>query len=890
VVAGNINVWLEEGSSALHEDVSIKAANIYTNQYDIDELKPAPDSSSWMEHECKVMGSMPFMYTCSNRINILVQECHVENAWVMQSDYLRNFPDPANANSPSNFDIVFYMCHELLDRNPNPYAAANTFAHELAHVIQGGFGRSFNTMTEGGATWLEGPLLHLAPRPMVYAWGFRDWNRINAAHLYANTKEWNARKFYQIHAMFLTYLAQPELLGDHVTSALQNYQTFESANVPWGRSSFDYFLRILETKERPDKFEPVAMETESPQNAFATALLDYRVAVAAQCISDPALRPGEARYLMPEQLRDRPFWDCTSYRTFWSDQDSSVQSASAEIHYGGAAVFRLAAPENATVSVAAHADPRVRTKVLAAGSKSSGHVAEVQELSPGESATFAGGAREIFVVQVNVDPEGELIGPSDRPQLWKRSAYRCTGSCSGSAWLAGAGEGQQYPSNQRSALRSPVMQVPSDIGDVELTFDAMWDMEGVYVDGSTVGTNCPAKGYDGVQVRVRVAGGADGETTEVVVIRPESGYGAVGSHNASAVHAFGSFYGPDSPCSDFEGWTGKSGDFSWTSQRFDLSQFAGNSISFELLFASDQSVGGEGFWVDKIRVKAGTTPIFVEASDVNSMTEHVFLMVPKAGDVGKHDGVPVVAVLPEGYEFDRGLAKIDRTLSAAWSAQWSAPAEATDPDASLQRAYLGWSYAAPTMDTKTARLHPNQEACLRLKAPFRGILRTATLFTLVDKIGISSVSLAIRSVAPPHPQIGNGKMLFSASPGVADPGTHRFDLASRSPLFGEAEHFFLCVGVGKERTLPADPEGSLPFLHLPLTNVSTAGQEDLPGATKLIVPPAPDQARAFQTAGPDPWKGHTFVIRAEFVAAPESAAPTSSPAAGRGTGFLATGR
>jgi len=289
-------------------------------------------------------------------------------------------------------------------------------------------------------------------------------------------------------------------------------------------------------------------------------------------------------------------------------------------------------------------------------------------------------------------------------------------------------------------------------------------------------------------------------------------------------------------------------------------------------------------------VKAGSTQIFGEASDADSMTEHIFLVAPKAGDVGRHDGVPVIAVLPEGYEFDRSLTKIDRTLSAAWSAQWNAPSEATDLSASLQRAYLGWSYAAPTTNTKTARLHPNQEACVRLEAPFRGTLHTATLFTLVDKMGISSVSLAMRSVAPPHPQIGNGKMLFSASPGVADPGTHRFDLASRSPLFGEAEHFFLCVGIGKERTLPADPEGTLPFLHLPLTNVSTAGQEDLPGATKLIVPPVPDEARAFQTTGPDPWQGHTFVIRAEFVAALDSAALKSSVDSARSTGFLATGR
>lgn len=410
------------------------------------------------------------------------------------------------------------------------------------------------------------------------------------------------------------------------------------------------------------------------------------------------------------------------------------------------------------------------------------------------------------------------------------------------------------------------------------------------MDGSTVGPGCLAKGYDGVQVRVRVASGADGETTEVVVVSPDSGYGTAGNQNATALHALGPLYGDDAPCSDFEAWTGKSGDYAWTAQRFDLSQFAGKNISFELLFASDSADGGEGFWVDKIRVHAGGSRIFGGGSDKHAMTEHVFLVMPKADDVGEHDGVPVVALLPEGYEFDRGLAKIDRTLLAPWSARWNAPASAVDPDASLRRAYLGWSYSAPTTDTKTALLHPGQEACMRLEAPFRGILQTATLFTLVDKMGISAVSLAIRSVDAPHPRIGDGKMLFSASPGVADPGMHRFNLSSRSPVFGEAEPFFLCVGIGKEKALPADPEGGLPFLHLPLTNVSTAGQEHLPGATKLIVPPAPHEQRAFQTAGPDPWHGHTFVIRAEFVAAPERTQSATSQTGSKGSGFLASAR
>lgn len=55
------------------------------------------------------------------------------------------------------------------------------------------------------------------------------------------------------------------------------------------------------------------------------------------------------------------------------------------------------------------ADWQIRTKVLAAGSSG----AEVHELRPGEEVSFSG-EREIFVVQVNVDPEGETVSRKDK--------------------------------------------------------------------------------------------------------------------------------------------------------------------------------------------------------------------------------------------------------------------------------------------------------------------------------------------------------------------------------------------------------------------------------------------------------------------------------------------
>jgi len=859
VVAGTINVWLEEGSTAEHEDLAIKAAKIYTNELDIPELHPTNTSRSWMEHECKIMGSMPFMYSCSNKVNILVQQCGVANAWVIPSDYLRNYPGPITKDDPPNADIVFYMCQEILDSDPNPYAAANTFAHELAHVIQGGFGHSFNTMTEGGATWLEGPLLNLPPRPMVYAWGFQDWNRILAAHIYANTKELNARKFYQIHGMFLAYLSQPALLGDHCASALQNYQTFDSTHSPFGRNTYDYYLQHIGSGQ-PNEFVPIRVNVSSTSFAFADALLNYRVALAAQCILEADLRPSEPQYQMPTSMRERPYWDCSSFPVHWST-DGDVHGTSAEIHYGGAAVFRLALPRDATVSVAADADPLVRTKVLAAGVPS-GPRAEVRELSAGESVRFEG-LREIYVVQVNVDPEGEMIAPGRAP-LWRTT---CDPPCESKAWWAGpAPGGELYAPNMLSSLQSPLVALPETKDGLELTFDAKWDMEAEVAEGTIAEDGCCLHGWDGVQVRVLTTDAAGGEKATVLKPSGPEGYGN-GARGSCAVAALASAYHGEATCNDLAGWTGSSGG--WTSQRFSLSDFANRTVRIEWLFASDGSVAGEGFWVDRARVRARGALVF-EGRE-SEFTMQRYSASPRPGELGRHDGVPVVAALPSGYTADDGLTKVMQTRSAPWSASWSVHPRREAED--LRRAYLGWSYAAPTYARKTLWLHPGQEACVLQRAPFRGVLRVATLFTLLDKIGVGAATLALRETQPPYALVNGSRLLLSSSPGVQDPGTHGFAFG-RGPVFEEGSAFLTCVGV-EERRLPADDPARAPFLHLPLRAIPTAGERGAVGATALL---RPGEALTTEL---DPWKGHTFVLRSEFVeVATGAATPTR--------GFLST--
>eukprot|EP00442_Polarella_glacialis_P051628 CAMPEP_0115067308 /NCGR_PEP_ID=MMETSP0227-20121206/11315_1 /TAXON_ID=89957 /ORGANISM="Polarella glacialis, Strain CCMP 1383" /LENGTH=1121 /DNA_ID=CAMNT_0002453355 /DNA_START=49 /DNA_END=3414 /DNA_ORIENTATION=+ len=890
VVGDHINVWLEDDSSDLHRSVTIKAAQIYANTLGVKELQPVAESKSWMDHQCKVFGAMPFMYTCSDRINILVQKCGMSNAWVIPSDFLHNYPKPADNTSQANFDIVFYMCQELIDQNPNPYSAATTFAHELAHVIQGGFGHSFYPMIEGGATWLEGSLLRLPPRPMCFGWGFQDWNEILAAHIYATTKPENARKFYQIHAMLLTYLSQKELLGDAATSSLQNYETFDSVNIPWGRGAYDYFLANL-GKGSPSRFSPVQLDVADVFHPFGTVLLDFRIAMAAQCIAEEARRPSEVRYLMPAHLRDQPFWDCSTFQTFWSSSNSSdpdamnvtfVDSASSQLHYGGAAIFRLAMPQGATISVAANADPRIRTKVLAAGDSSGAFAAEVRELRPGGNTTFGGGARELFVVQVNVDPEGETVSLHDAKGLWKRSSYGCSQGCRGQAWT-NAVANESYPPNARTSLRSRLVRLPNTT-NVSLHFLAKWHLEAEISDNETL-LGCGIRGYDGVQIRVHVYHDADAATSsshkdgyKVKVLQPDGGYG----HLAGGQKALGAFINADllvplanHTCDDLAGYTGKSapGGFHW--QNFTLAAEAGLTVRIEVIFSSDGSEAFEGFWLTNFEIQADGVVLLSDAADVdqaanNSLYEHHILASPTAGSVGKYDGIPVAVQYPEGYKADLGVSKKKLTISAPWSARWSE--SPTDPVAAQPRAYLGWSYSAPSSNVATARLHPWQEACLQLEAPFPGHLDTATLFALVDKVGIGVVTLVARSAIPPYADLGGGAVK-SASEGVSDPGAHRFRLGAKwGPELQKGEAFFLCVGTGEVKSLQYDGEGLQPFLHLPLTEVNSSGNVGKTGWTVLR-----GNSTNVENVS-DPWQGHTLSLRAEFMHS-LPATTTTTPAA-----------
>ena len=122
---------------------------------------------------------------------------------------------------------------------------------------------------------------------------------------------------------------------------LQNYRRFSDTFLPsssdvsptWGHAVFEYFLSEGLNGGRVGNvakpFRPVMLNVSDLNSSFATMLLDYRVALAAQCILAATNRPLVARYSLPGDLADRPYWDCTSIPTFWASETSRVDNVSA---------------------------------------------------------------------------------------------------------------------------------------------------------------------------------------------------------------------------------------------------------------------------------------------------------------------------------------------------------------------------------------------------------------------------------------------------------------------------------------------------------------------------------------------------------------------------------
>merc|ERR1719469_850868 len=146
-----------------------------------------------------------------------------------------------------------------------------------------------------------------------------------------------------------------------------------------------------------------------------------------------------------------------------------------DIYYGGAAIYRIAMVHNVDITLPADASPKIRTKVMAAGDTCSND-AQVQELAAGGTVSFASEcARDVWVIQVNVDPAGEVLSAAefvaDLQEYTHRSASYCVAPCVGQSWqIRGKEEGLDYPNNFVGGLKTTMIDLPAEGEQLKLTF------------------------------------------------------------------------------------------------------------------------------------------------------------------------------------------------------------------------------------------------------------------------------------------------------------------------------------------------------------------------------------------------------------------------------------
>ena len=198
-----------------------------------------------------------------------------------------------------------------------------------------------------------------------------------------------------------------------------------------------------------------------------------------------------------------------------------------------------------------------------------------------ENGTVAEGSFTIHVGKMLYDFEPDMqnwesiqISQTYANQWHRSNARNATEGGTYSMKFGGDGTAQ-YASNSFGALISPEMTLGLNS---RLLFKHWMDAENH--------DNYPAYAWDGGNVQISLDGGA------WYVIQP------VGSYPHQTYN---------NPASPFDSGTPVySGSFGWTEAEFDLSSYSG-SVRFRFVFGSDGFVGGEGWYVDDIRLESDPT-------------------------------------------------------------------------------------------------------------------------------------------------------------------------------------------------------------------------------------------------------------------------------------------
>lgn len=387
VYGGLVNLWVDGVHGPNHVPVTElvgSAIEMLVNAGNDPVLKPriGTQTNNWMEALCKVLGPMPFEYTCSTRLNVIVRpECGFSKIYSAPESISSIGYTALGAEATTIQDQIVYVCKEF--GGHHLVEVAEAIAKELVNIIFLAYGRT-SFLAVSMSHWSLSSAIGLPPTPVALGLGIHSdsigaWNAMYAQHMYLGVKA------DALLAMAFAYASQDQIMGQIGVARMAHHSVWaDESLMTWGRGCLDYFLAYSGTTQSPATFQFLELDTEGIDNPFASFWLNFHVALAVQCIHNSSHRPVEPEYQLPSDMADHPWWDCSTYQTFWSANTSIAKptNISMDLNYGGAAVFRLAFPEKARIEMSEDAAPEIRTKVVAAGDMC-GTVPTVQEMRPG---------------------------------------------------------------------------------------------------------------------------------------------------------------------------------------------------------------------------------------------------------------------------------------------------------------------------------------------------------------------------------------------------------------------------------------------------------------------------------------------------------------------------
>ncbi|MFP4547302.1 MAG: C1 family peptidase [Fidelibacterota bacterium] len=219
-----------------------------------------------------------------------------------------------------------------------------------------------------------------------------------------------------------------------------------------------------------------------------------------------------------------------------------------------------------------------------------------------ELAAATAASQAITITNNSAGPVEIYTTDSQDPVIFHRSSYN---AYEGRSWWCGIKTSGGYENHWLQYLETPNIDLSSTT-DPELTFKAKWSVE------PSDGAQSPYDGWDGWNVWLSTDNGQSYR-----VIEPD--YPA---YTNSALWAFGHPEQGWNMGTSVKGWTGYSDH--WEDVKFDLTEYAGQSVNIRFGFASDMGYSSpddatlEGLFIDNIFIRDNETIIFADSAGSNT--------------------------------------------------------------------------------------------------------------------------------------------------------------------------------------------------------------------------------------------------------------------------------